>query len=218
MPDERAAERRMNDPAYRQPAQEQHDQAVDIGGLAEQVEAKPAEDRPDLHPLQPVIAAGQPARLVDRLVEHRGDDQGQHQQGEPRRTQDDEARQQPDQRRGRRSGKKPGDRLAPAMGGKEPRGIGAGAEKRGLAQGDDSGIAEHQIGRQREKDRRQDLRAQRQIGREGEIGRNRRNPRHRFERVVAVAPGKAADRAGTGHQARPNRPRGRHNSTARVKA
>jgi hypothetical protein len=57
------------------------------------------------------------------------------------------------------------------MGGKEPGGVGAGAEKRGLPQCDDPGIAEDQIGRQREEDRRQDLRAQRQIGREGKIGR-----------------------------------------------
>ena len=70
--------------------------------------------------------------------------------------------------------------------GEDAGGIGAGAEKRGVAQGHDAGIAEHQIGRQREQDRRQDLRAQCQIVGKDEICRDRRQPRQCFERVVAV--------------------------------
>ena len=84
---------------------------------------------------------------------------------------------EPDQRRRQRRGEEPGDRLAPAVRGEDAGGIGAGAEEGGMAQRDDPGIAEHQIGRQREQDRRQDLRAQRQIAREDEIGRQRRQPR-----------------------------------------
>jgi hypothetical protein len=104
------------------------------------------------------------------------------------------------------------------MCGEKPGGIGAGAEKRGMAQRDDSGIAQHQIGRHRKQNRCQYLRTERQIGREGEIGRYRGQPRQGFERVEAVPPGKDADRDGLGHHARPNRPRGRHRRTASVSA
>ena len=63
------------------------------------------------------------------------------------------------------------------MGGEDAGGIGAGAEKRRLAQGDDAGVAEHQIGRQREQDRCQDLGEKGQIAGKDHIGGNRREPR-----------------------------------------
>ena len=110
------------------------------------------------------------------------------------------------------------------MRGEESGGIGAGAEERGMAQGDDPGIAQDQIGRQREQDRRQYLRAERQIVGKEKIGGERSEPRQRLERAIAVAPGKDVDRRAArlsrraaGH-ARPNRPRGRHSRIAIVRA
>ena len=173
-------------------------QAIEIGGLAEQVEAEAAEDRPDLHALQPVVAAGELGRLVGGLVQHRRDDQVSINRVRPvvrRMTRPD---RQPDQRRRRRRGEQPGDRLAPAMRREEPGGIGAGAEERGMAQGDDPGIAEDQIGREREQDRRQDLRAERQIVGKDEIGRERQQPGQGLERAEAVAPREGIDRSRRG--------------------
>ena len=57
-PGQRATERRMDEAARQPPAHEQHDEAIGIGGAAEQVEAEEAENRPDLHALQPVVTAG----------------------------------------------------------------------------------------------------------------------------------------------------------------
>ncbi len=71
---QRAAERRMDDRARQAPGEEQHGEAVEIGGAAEHVEAEEAEHRRDLDALQPVGAAGQPAEPVGRLLQHlRGD-------------------------------------------------------------------------------------------------------------------------------------------------
>ena len=117
------------------------------------------------------------------------------------------------------AGKQAADRLAPAVRRENAGGIGAGAEERGMAQRDDAGIAQHQIGRQREQDRRQDLRAQRQIARESTIGRDRRGPGQRFERLEAMAPGEGVDRShSAGLSARPNKPLGRHSRIAIVRA
>ncbi len=104
------------------------------------------------------------------------------------------------------------------MRGEDSRGVGTGPKKRGMAQGNDAGIAENQIGGQRKEDRREDLRAQRQIVREREIGGRRDEPGQGFERPIAVAPGKSVDNRAVGHHARPNRPRGRHRRIAMVRA
>ena len=87
-----------------------------------------------------------------------------------------------------------------------------------MAQGHDAGIAQHQIGRERKEDRRQDLRPQRQIAREHRVCRDRRGPRQRFERVVAMTPREGVDRFATRPHARPNKPLGRHKRTAIVNA
>ena len=64
----------MNGPPHRQPAQEQHYQAIEIGGSAEQAEGVAGEDRPDLHPLQPVVVArpGSPPEGPARRRRDRG--------------------------------------------------------------------------------------------------------------------------------------------------
>ena len=116
------------------------------------------------------------------------------------------------------------DRLAPAIGGEDAGRIGAGAEERGMPERDDAGIAQHQIEREREQDGGEDLRAQRQIVRKHEIGRDRQQPGQGLERPQAV-PGRKRveltgrrDVVGSRHQARPNRPRGRHSRIAMVSA
>jgi hypothetical protein len=208
----------MDDMPRREPTEKQDGEAVEIGGVAVESEFEMAEYRPHLHALQPVGTAGDRTRLVRGLRQHAGNDEGLHQERQPRRAQDDEAARKTNQSRGRRSGKEPGDWLAPMMRGEDPGGISAGAEKGGVPQGHDPRITEHQIGRQREEDRREDLRAEREIARKEEIPGEREEPRHRFERPVAVAPEKGAERGGAVLHPRPNSPRGRHNNSAIVAA
>ena len=58
--------------------------------MAEQIESEDAEDRIDIHALQPVRSAGDEACLVRHLGQQRGDGECQHQQREATRAQDDE--------------------------------------------------------------------------------------------------------------------------------
>ena len=78
---QRAPERRMDDLPRHQPTQEEHGQAIGVTRVTKQIEAKPAEYRPDLHALQPIVAAGDKRGLVDRFGYQLRYDQGLHQQG-----------------------------------------------------------------------------------------------------------------------------------------
>ena len=134
---QRAAERRMNDAPHCEPTQkQQHGEAIEVGGPAEQVEAEHAEHRPHLHALQAVGAAGDRTRPCSPArAEHGGDDQRLHQQRQAascaaRRRR----RAKPTSAAARGGGDQAGDRLAPAMGGEDARGIGADAEEGRVAQ------------------------------------------------------------------------------------
>ena len=136
----------MDDRPRRQPAQEEHGQAIDVGGAAEQVEAKRAEDRPHLHALQPVGAAGDDESPCWRAsASMAATTRVCISRVRPVVRRMMSAGQEPDQAAATAAGEQAGDRLAPAIGGEDAGGIGAGAEERGVAQGDDAGIAEHQI-------------------------------------------------------------------------
>ena len=62
--------------------EEQHDQRIGVGGVAVEIEAEGAEERPDLHALQAVGAAGEPARAVGRLVQQQAQAERDHDQRE----------------------------------------------------------------------------------------------------------------------------------------
>ncbi len=184
----------MNQPPDRQPAQKQYGEAVKERGAAIKAEFEIAKDRPDLHALQPVVAAGDRTRLVRRFTQQRRDDKGLHQESEASAAQDHKAAQKAHRRGGPTRCEEAGERLAPAMRGKDSGSVGAGAEKRRLAQRDDTGIAQHQIGRQCEQDRRQDLRRERQVAGKEEIGGDGDEPRQGFVGAQAMAPGKSRNR------------------------
>ena len=99
-------------------------------------------------------------------------------------------------------------------------GIGAHAEKSRMAQRDDPGIAQDEIGREAEEDHRKDLRAEREIVGKGKIGGDGQHPGQRLERAKAVAPREGVDGAaakGRRH-ACPKSPRGFHSRITMVRA
>ena len=153
----------MDQAADREPAQKQHGEAMEeTPDAAIEAEGETAEYRPHLHPLQPVVATGDSARLVRRRGQHRRHHQGLHQQGQSAAAQNNQTAEKSDRGGNCGRGQEAGDRLAPAMRGKDPGGIGSGPEKSRLTERDDPGIAQHQIGRQREQNG-QNLGGERQI-------------------------------------------------------
>jgi len=112
-----------------------------------------------------------------------------------------------------------------AVRGENAGGVSADPKEGGVAERDDAGIAEHEVDRESEQDGGEDLRAQRQVGVEHEIGGDGDEPRQRFPQPQAMAAGErrahGLGRVGRGrrlHRTSPNRPRGRHNNTAMVSA
>ena len=79
--------------AAHQEQQEQHDQRVPVGGVAVEVELEHAEQRPHVHALQAVGAAGQPARAVGGLQQQQAEAERDHDQREMPEARDDEAHQ-----------------------------------------------------------------------------------------------------------------------------
>ena len=185
---EGAPEGRIDDVARDEPADEQHRQTIDIGGVAEEIEAEEAEDRIDLHAQQAIGPTGHRAPFVGELLQQRRHHQGLHQQGEARRAQHDEARGEADDGGGPGCDDQLAQGLLPAIGGHDPRRIGAHAEESRMAQSHDARKTDQQIQRQGEEDRREDLGAQRMVAIENEIGGERRDPGNRlipFEAMTA---------------------------------
>src|SRR5712691_750116 len=155
---ERKPEGRIDDAAREQKEDEQHREAVGIGGVAEHIEAKPPEQRVDDDALQAVGAAGQPVIAVAELAQHERDAKRHHDAGEIRDAQDEEARHET-----KRGGRHPGDQqrergLADELVLRQEAGaIGAESEERRLAERDDAGIAENEIEREREQAEDRDL-------------------------------------------------------------
>ena len=224
MPTRALAERRMDQPAGDEEGDEQHRQRVPIVVVPPQIVLEQAEDGVDGDAQQPVEAAGIGLERVGQLLQHDGGGQGQHQQGEAAIAQQEPARHEADQTRAQAGESQARQGLVPAAQRRQHAGrVGAGAEEGGVAQGDDPGIAQHQVERQREDDHHQHLRAERHVVGEREERADHGQPRQRLGRVRLVA---AEDRRGRGRQPRrrragahtrlPYRPRGIASSTAMV--
>ena len=85
---------------------------------------------------------------------------------------------------------RPTERFPPAeLGGQQSHRIGAGAEEGGVAQGDDAGVAQHQIEREREQHQDQDLGAQRRVVWEDEVRGQGDEPGQELHRFEAMARG-----------------------------
>src|SRR5262249_61492097 len=103
---------------------------------------------------------------------------------------------EPSRPRHRRRREEPRERFAPAVRGENPRRVGAGTEKRRLSKRDDTGIAKDEIDREREYDRREDLRAQREIIGKQEITGDRSQPRQRLQHAKTVPSGQRVEHGG----------------------
>ena len=134
-----------------QKQQEQHGQGVDVSRVPIQVEAKEPEHRRNVHALEPVGAAGDAGKLVGDLAQHQRDAKGHHQAGQIGAAQHQEARDEADDRRQCAGDQKRQHGLGdePVFR-KQPRCISTDAEKRGLTERNDPGIAEDEIERERE--------------------------------------------------------------------
>ena len=148
----------MHDAPREQEQHEQHDEAVDVGGVAEDVEGEVPEHRPHHDALQAIGAAGE---LSSRLaISHRTSATPSvtisRVRSEPRSTRklvtkpSTVAAQAGDEQRQHRL-------LDDAVLGEEARDIGAEAEERRVAERDDAGIAEQQVEREREQAEDRDL-------------------------------------------------------------
>ncbi len=182
---QRQAEARMDQPPRAQEHHEQHGERIAVGGVAVEVEIETAEQRPDVHALQPVAAAGQPARAVGRLLQQQAEAERDHDQRQMPKARDHEARGVAEQSGGGGADDEPGQRLAPDEFREQAGGIGGGAEKGGVAERDDAGIAEDEIEREREQRGDRDLAGELEIGRQEEKRQQCSEPERGLERVPA---------------------------------
>ena len=97
---QRQAERRIHDAPRDQEQDEQHDQAIDVAGVAEHIEAEQAEHRLDRDALQAVGAAGELPSWLASLAQHQRDAERHHQPRQVGAAQHQEAGDEAERRRG----------------------------------------------------------------------------------------------------------------------
>ena len=220
---QRQPERRVHDAARDQEQHEQHDEAVDVGGLAEDIEGEVAEHRLHHDALQAVGAAGDLEPVRD-LAQHQRDAERHHQAREVGAAQHQEAGDEAERGRGEARGQQRQHRLLddPVLG-ENSRHIGAEAEEGRVAERHDAGIAEDQVEREREQAEDRDLGQDQVLARQQEDAGEGGEPERDFEQAPARPRGEDArgllgGRAVCGVHAhlataRENRPCGRQIST-----
>ena len=181
---ERQAVGRDHQRAHQQEQHEDDGEHVGVGGPAPQVEGEQAQDRRDLHALQPVHPAGDGA--VRRLVQEQADAQGDHQPREVAAAQHEETRDPAGDGAGARRSREADEGIPHAVDRQQAGGVGAEPEERGVPQRHDSGVAEDQVEREREQPGDQDLRGEQQVLRKEEVHRNQRDPESDFGRAPAL--------------------------------
>ena len=121
---------------------------------------------------------------IGGLLQERHRAEREHQERQALRAQEHDARAETDEGRHERREDQPGDRLVPdAVLGQHAHRVGARAEERGVTERHDARVAEHQVEREREEDRDQDLGTEAQVFREGEVERQREQPGDRLPRA-----------------------------------
>ncbi len=178
---QRLPERRVDQPAHQIEHDRQHEQHVDIIGVAVEVVVEQAEHRLEGQARQAVIATGDVGAQVARLLQHGGKGDRQHQEGQAAVAQDEPADPGADKSGDDAADEDAADRFAPAepQRGKRDR-IGADAEERRVAQRDDPRIAKNKVERQREHDHDQHLAAEGHPVRIEEEQRDRDQPGQRL--------------------------------------
>ena len=142
---------------------EQHDQHIDIGSCAEQIEFEYPEDRADLHTLQTVVTARDLLRLVGKLEKHRDDGEAQHQERDAGRVEDQRTGNEAKDRRCANGDGMTDQRVAREVNGANAGDIRPETEISCVAERDNAGIAQHKVERHREQDPDHDLGAEAQV-------------------------------------------------------
>ena len=218
---QRQAERRIDDAAHDDEADEQHDQAIDVAVVAVEIETEQAEDRRHGDALQPVGAASEIGVAVGDFVEHQRDAERDHEARQVGAAQHQKARDEAERGRDQAAEDQRDDRLVDdAVFGDQAGEISGDAEKRRLAQRQDAGIAEDEVERQREQ--RQDRRVLHDQIFAGEQpdGGESENPERDLERrpagaLLEISGDVVGERDHRAHRAvlRANRPCGRQSKT-----
>ena len=158
--------------------------------MAEHIETEHPEHRLDGDALQPVGAAGEPTESVRQLAQHERHPERHHQPRQVGAAQHQEAGDETERHRGETGDEQCQHRLVDDFVlGKQRGGVGAEAEKGGMPQRDDAGIAEDQIEREREQAEPGDLGEDEMTLRQ-QVDRGKRGkPEHDLERMPAGAGG-----------------------------
>src|SRR5262249_6986005 len=177
---QREAERRGDQASHDQECQEQRGERIGVGDIAPQIEREIPKEGPHPHALQPIRPASEPMCTVRGLSEEKAEAKRDHDQGEMAKARDDEAREIAKEA-GRRTGEQQsGQRLAPSPFRNQAGRVGAKAEKRSMAERNNSRIAENEIEREREQRRDRDLARELQITRGEPEWKERGEPEHDF--------------------------------------
>jgi hypothetical protein len=222
------AEGRIDQRAHEREAEEEHDEDVEILRRRKQrTELEHPEERSDGQAVEAVEAAGVGMTEISRFLEQGHGAQGQHEQGETLRAQQHQTRAETDGRGHQGREDQPGDGLVPdSVLGEHTHGIGAGPEERGMPEGHDPRIAEHEVERESKEDRDQEFGAKAEMSWEGEIERGGQDPRDRLPGPEPVPAGQDARGRMIGPRGLrrghvvlpPNRPCGRQSKSKMVSA
>src|SRR5246127_5748469 len=190
---QRQAERGIDDAPRQQKKNEQHDQAVGVGHVAEDIEVEHAENGRHDDALQPIGAAGDARNLVGDLTHDERDAERHHQPREVGAAQNEEARcKSEDGGANARHDEREHRLVDNAVLGQQRGDIGAQTEEGGMAERYDAGVAEDEVEREREQTEPRDLGEDQVPPGQQEHARERGEPKGVFERAPAGAPRQAA--------------------------
>lgn len=214
--DQHVAERRVDDPPGRPESQEHDRQAGVVED--ERVGQVDAEELPR-HALQPVLAAGHRPPLVGDEVDHLRERECHHREVDAGAAGGEVADRHGDQRR-RQGAREDRDRERhPGPDRDDPGDVRRAAPERGVAEGQQPRVAEQQVERDGEQGPARDVRRDRRVDVPGQPERDgqpdREQPVPHPGRASVGEREQPADHAAA--SSRPNRPAGRHSSTAAMR-
>ena len=149
--------------------------------MAPEVEAEQAEERRHSTDLEPIIAAGKPVRLVCEFGKQRADRQRQHHQRHAGRVQDEDTDEHTEQASQDGGDDQTQQRVIGEMRSKDSRCVSTEAKEGGMAQRDDSGLAEREIEREREQDHDQGVGAKAEVAAGDDVDEKGQGPRQQMQ-------------------------------------
>ncbi|MCY1543237.1 hypothetical protein D9M68_790450 [compost metagenome] len=139
----------MHQPARQQKTHQQHRDRVSRGHLPVQIELEAAQQRPHDHALQAVGTAGEPVELVGQLEQDQRETQRDHDAGEIGAAHDGERAESAECGGRRGAHHQTHHRVGVDVFGKQRRAVRPEAQEGRMAQGDDAGVAQDQVQRDR---------------------------------------------------------------------